>query len=566
MALILDTGSASVHGKHDVNEDACLVIYPTSGQHQDHGALLAVADGMSGLPEGREAARCAIKTLRDGYYSSPEGWGVERAIKESFTAANDAVRTQGERGRASTLSALVLHARRWDIGHVGDTRVYLYRDNDLKQLTHDHIVPHMTLGYQVTRGCGLDDQIHIGYLSGELAEDDIFIITSDGVHNVLTGAMLISCVISHSFAQQIAEAITQRALETGSKENISTVVVRVEKLASETKVDVAANIAALPVRERPRSGETIDGFRVDGLIHKGRMAYLYKAKDLESGQSVVLKFPITRYADDPKYIEYFQREEWIGKRINSPYLIDTLPLKPGRRTALYTVMGYNSSRNLAKYIRKKNGLSVSEALPLAKQLLTAIEHLHRKGVIHRDVKPDNILVERKTHRLRLIDLGVSLIERWPDMNETTLHPIGTPSFMAPELFDGRKADERADVFSAGVTLYEMLTLQHPYSYNIGSVEPNFSEYTPIEQYNPEVPQWLAHVIHKACAVDPDNRFANAVDFANALSDVPTLEDVVHPPRKPPLLQRLSMPRWKMFFVASLLVNLVIFLVLAIRIG
>ena len=564
--MILDTGSASVHGKHDINEDACLSIYPGSGRHEEHGALLAVADGMSGLPDGREAARCATKTLRDAYYSAPDGWGLEHALKESFQAANHAVRTQGEKGRASTMSALILRQRRWGIGHAGDTRVYLFRDNQLKQLTNDHIVPHMTLGYQVTRACGLDEQINIDVRTGELAEGDIFVITSDGVHKVLTGAILRSSLISQHFAQEIAQTITQRALEAGSTENISACVVRVDKLPSETKADVMTNIAALPIREKPRAGETIDNFRVEGLIHRGRMARLYKAKDLESGQSVILKFPIDHYADDPKYIEYFQREEWIGKRINSPYLIETLPLKTGRRTALYTVMSYNSGKTLAKRIHRKNGLTVDEAVSFTKQLLTAVEHLHRKGVIHRDVKPENILVERHTHRLRLLELGLSHIERWHDKNEITGFPVGTPSYMAPELFAGKKADERADVFSTGITLYEMLTQQHPYGYEAGSSTPDFRQYLPVETHHPDIPPWLARVIEKACAVDPVDRYPTAVDFANALSDPPTLEEAVLPPRRLPMLQRLPMQHWKMFFVVSLLVNVVIFLVLAIRSG
>jgi len=179
--LILDAGFSSLQGKRKSNEDSCLVITPSTGQYLEYGALLAVADGVGGLPGGLEASARAIESLRDSYYASPETWGLERTLKDCFDAANQAVLDEEPVGRATTLAALVLRQRRWAVAHVGDTRIWLYRDGDLQQLTRDHARVHAGIGPVITRACGLDELLNTDIASGQLSVGDLFIIASDGV-------------------------------------------------------------------------------------------------------------------------------------------------------------------------------------------------------------------------------------------------------------------------------------------------------------------------------------------------------------------------------------------------
>lgn len=553
MPLILDAGYCSLQGRRKANEDSCLVITPSTGQYLDYGALLAVADGVGGMAGGKEASECAIRTLRDDYYIAPETLALEHALKDCFDAVNRAVLAEPPAGRATTLSALVLRNRRWAVGHVGDTRVWLYRNLHLTQLTTDHSRLYEHIGSMITRACGLDVQLHADVQSGELQEGDVFLITSDGVHETLDAQTITTALSGENHgAQEIAEILVRQALHAGSTDNVSACVARVEKLPPETVSDIGLSITALPIRALPKTGDTADGFLIGERLHSGRLSTLYAAVDSETGQPVALKFPNPRHAGDAAFVDYFLREEWLGRRLDSPHLVKTLALPPGRRTALYSVMVLHSGETLAARIKRKNGLPVHETLSLAQQILTGLDHLHRKGVIHRDVKPENILIDTE-HRVRLLDLGVSRIERM-DANSASLTPVGTPSYTAPEVIAGREADERADVYSAAVTIYEMLTGKYPYGEIEPFTHPSYNHFIPPERYNPDVPHWLSEILRKACAPDPNQRYPHAADFAAALSSPPPTS---LPQRKVPLLERIRPEHWKALFIASLLMNLLL---------
>lgn len=555
MSLVLDAGYSSQQGRRKANEDRCLVITPSTGHYLDYGALIAVADGVGGMPGGAEAADCAITTLRDSYYATPETWSVERALKDCFAAVNSAVLAGAPAGRATTLSALVLRNRRWAVAHVGDTRVWLHRNQQLTQLTVDHSRIHADIGSVVTRACGLDVMLNADIASNELMQGDTFLITSDGVHEIL-GSEIIAKVLQRrtQSAQEIAESLTQQALEKGSADNVSACVMRVVQLPPETVADIGASVTALPIRPLPKTGDVVDGFLIGERLHHGRMSTLFAAQDTENQHAVALKFPNPRFADDAAFVDYFMREEWIGRRIESPYIVKIIPVPPGRRSALYSVMMLHKGETLAARIKRKNGLAVAETLSIAQQILTGLDHLHRKGVIHRDVKPENILID-EDRQMRLLDLGVSRIER-VDSHKSAA-PIGTPSYMAPEVIAGNDADERADVYSAAVTIYEMLTGKFPYGEIEPFMHPSFSRFVPPERYNPDVPSWLSETLRKACAPDPDQRYPHAADFAAALSSPPPAS---LPSRRVPLLKRIRPEHWKVLFVISLLINLLLLFV------
>ena len=525
---------------------------PGTGRYRELGALLAVADGVGGFPDGEGASASAVGALRESYYAAPETWTPEHALRESFEHANQAVLSGGMPGRATTLSALALLSHRWVVGHVGDTRVWQLRDGALTQLTEDHHLPHAQFGALITRACGLDRQLNPDIRSGALAAGDVYLLSSDGVHEVLEPAALVEELARDAHAQDIADAVVRRAYDTGSHDNVSACVVRVLDLPAETEADVRATLGDLPVGALPAEGDTLDDYRIEQRLHAGRMSSLFLARDAQTGAHVVLKFPNPQHAGDPAFVEFFLREEWLGRRLDSPYLVKTLAVRPGRRSRLYSVMAYHSGETLAQRIRRRHGLAVREALRYARTLLTALDHLHRRGVIHRDVKPENILID-ETDRLRLTDLGISRVERHHGPAGTPSGPVGTPSYMAPELFQGGEASERTDIYAAGVTLYEMLTRHFPNGEIEPFTRPRFRAPTPPERYNPDVPDWLSRVILKACAVDPGERYADVVEFAAALA--PPLLAGGAAARKPPLLERVPPGRWKLLFMLSLAVNI-----------
>lgn len=557
--LVLDAGSCSAAGRRARNEDACVVVTPTTEQHADYGALAAVADGVGGLPAGDAAARAAVNTLRDSFYAAPDTWALERALASAFEAAHQAVLRDGEPGRATTLSALALQRRRFAFAHAGDSRVWLYRDTKLTPLTRDHRVAHAHIGSQVTRALGLDEHVQIDTGHSELAVGDVFVLTTDGVHDALNGGALLAVLQARAGAQETAEALVNRALAAGAEDNASACVVRVLALPDARESDLVAAAGDLPIAPPPAVGEVRDGFLIEAHVRESRSALLLRALDTEGGDAVALKFPSPREADAPGFAQTFLREEWLGRRLSHPHLVQTLPLRPGRRTQLYSVMAYHEGETLDALVRRQRGVSVRLALKLALELLDALDYLHRKGVLHRDVKPENILIDAR-HDLRLIDLGSTRIER---LSEDADALVGTPSYLAPELFRGARASEASDVYAAGVTLYEMLTQRYPYGEIEPFSRPAFARLIPPERYNPDVPPWLSCVLVKALAAEPAARYARAADFAQALREGPAHATTLAL-TKPPLTERVSASGWRLLFTLSLLLNLVLALWLVLR--
>lgn len=509
MRLFLDIGHYEQAGKRGVPNGSCIVAITDTGTDASHGVLLACAEGVAGRPEGQQAARSATTALGDTYYSATEGISAQEMLQEGVDAANHAVRATGERGRAATVAGLVLMGRRWYTAHAGHIRVWRYRDLQIKQLTRDHLVPRAPRQAEVTRACGFDQTLDAEHNEGEMHEGDIYVLTSAGVHDALSGAALLGVLQTDSTAQQMAELLVQQAMNLQSPAYAGACVARVEKLPRETTVS-RGSLSLLP--QLPESGTTIDGFAIEKLILKSRRFRLYKALDQESKTEVILRFP------DPSYesnAQLFLREESISRRIDSPHILKPIQLRAGRRTVLYSAIEYRNTESIAKRIRRKQGLSLRETLKLADQLLATLETLHRQGVIHGDIRPHNLLHDRDKRQLYVFGLLASARQAAQDVDI----PSGSLSYRAPELFNGSPATEKTDMYSAGVTIYRMLTGEYPYGKIGEDVKWNQLIYTSIAQYQEKVPSRLDDILARACAIDPADRYPGIAQFAAALSAV-----------------------------------------------
>lgn len=563
MLLFLDTGYSAPRHSRDTDTGPCLVATPGRDNDTGRGVLLAVAEGLAERPDPDAAACAALNALREGYYTTPEGWRTERALGEAVAHANQLVRATGERDRAAVLSALLLRQRRWWIAHAGDTRVWLLRDHQLKLLTRDHVAPRMGRRPVPNRACGLHATLDAEHLTGELAEGDIFVLATSGVHTMLDAALLMSCLLRDTPAKQMAECISGRAAHAGGQGNLAVCVVRVEKLPAETVADMAENLAALPVITPPAPGNVIDGFHIEALVHKSRPHRVYRALDNESGAIVALRFPNPRHAGDARFADAFLREEWIGKRIECPYLVRTLPLRSGRRSALYSMMAYETGENLADRIKRKRRLSLREAIRHASQLLEALRALHAHGVVHGNVRAKNILVDKKNRRVLLHGLGNTQVELLADMTQSPDRPKRSATHIAPELYAGAPSSARSDIYAAGVVLYQMLTGHYPYGRLSDRDSAPQGPMIPPTRYNDQVPAWLERLLERACAIDPTQRIEAASDFLRALGEYseapPTAIFRAHAGSEsvPPARRRQS---WEWIAVGALLAGLLVYLV------
>jgi serine/threonine protein kinase len=224
----------------------------------------------------------------------------------------------------------------------------------------------------------------------------------------------------------------------------------------------------------------------------------------------VQKFPQANVAQRSPYQAAFVREAWVAARLHSPWIGETVELPPGRQTRLYSVMPFYEGETLEARVLRAPQVSFTEGMAIAQKLTRAVAALHRAGIIHRDIKPENVLLE-KNGGLRLIDLGVVRLPMLEDF--PTADIPGTPSYMAPELFDGKSGDEASDQFALGATLYRMFCGRYPYGEIEPFSRPRFTQSTPLSRHRPDLPAWLGHVISRTLQPDPVARFGDVLELS-----------------------------------------------------
>jgi serine/threonine protein kinase len=208
------------------------------------------------------------------------------------------------------------------------------------------------------------------------------------------------------------------------------------------------------------------------------------------------------------------REAWVSSRVQSRFLGETFDPDRQRQSRLYTVMTYHPGETLEDRLHRPPKVSLGEGIAIAEKLVRAVTSLHRAGIIHRDIKPSNIILETGPggSGLRLIDLGLARVLAIEEEDQPDARVPGTPSYMAPELFGTAKGDVESDIYAMGVTLYRMFTGgEFPYGEN-KSFSPPKSSLVPLARRRADLPAWLDAAIAKAVALDPDERFADAVEL------------------------------------------------------
>jgi len=260
----------------------------------------------------------------------------------------------------------------------------------------------------------------------------------------------------------------------------------------------------------PVDGETIDGFTLKALISDGRYTRLFGAEDEVEGGPVALKFPKPQLASIEAYRAAFVREAWVGARVHNPWVGRVIELPPGRQTCLYTVMPLYQGELLEARLSRSPAPGLEEGRNTAVKLARAVAALHRMGIIHRDIKPDNVILEGGGS-LKLIDLGVVRVPGLEDFPPEYIP--GTAAYMAPEMFEGEAGNEATDIYALGVTMFRAFTRQYPYGNLDATSPPRRSRPVDFSMLRPDLPAWLQAALSRAIAVDPASRFRDVSEFA-----------------------------------------------------
>ena len=544
--LFVEIGLQTDIGRRTANEDFAAALGASGNTMPGRGVAAALADGVGGAKGGRIAAELAVRGFLDAYASLDPMRGVKHNAIAAVEAMNAWVHTQGHvdsslEAMACTFTALILRGRLAHVVHVGDSRLYRLREGTLTRLTTDHVPTRGAIRNMLLRALGAEPDIRVDYAIEPSREHDRYLLCSDGVHGALSDRSIDEELRRRAGPQETAERLVSAAIDARIGDNATAMVVDVLGLPEADQFDLSATVDALPILPAPRVGAVLDSYRLGTMLADGQYSRVFRAIDDTDGRAVIAKFPKPSVGAEPVLRRAFLREAWIATRLNSPYVAEVIEDATQRRTSLYTIMPLYEGETLERRLLRKPPVSRIQGLAIADKLAKGVAALHRAGVIHRDIKPDNIML-MPDGGLKLLDLGVA---RLPNMEDFPGPDIpGTPSFMAPELFAGETGNQQTDLYALGVTIYRMFTGAYPYGEIEPFTKPRFTR-APIsmQTHRPDLPAWLDQVVERSVAAKPEDRHQDVIELIFALEHG-ALHGAPTPPRVRPLLERDPLRFWQ----------------------
>ncbi|MBM0141004.1 Serine/threonine protein kinase [Pseudomonas cannabina] len=545
MTLQLRFAEFSASGPRAENQDALRLVTPVAALAASKGYLFALADGVSQCADGALAAQSTLQALALDYYATPETWGVTQSLDRLLLAQN---RWLLANGLMTTLSALVLRGRRFTLAHVGDCRVYRWNAGTLTRISEDHVWEQADMQHVLKRALGLDQYVVMDYLNGELCAGERLLLVSDGVWATLGDASIRSILGEHDDLDAAVKTLVSAAHLAGSQDNASALLIQVDSLGEDDLGDALLQLQQWPLPPALKHGQMFEGWSVGSVVAQSRQSMLYRVNDAH-GQPWLLKtLPASRH-DEAGAGQGLLLEEWFLRRVAGRFFPELHPL--AERQHLYYVMREHSGRTLAELFTAAGPLPLAQWQDLETRLLRASGLLHRRNIIHRDIKPENLLLG-DDGELRLLDFGLAFCPGLSAVNPDDLP--GTPSYIAPEAFNGAEPAPQQDLYAVGVTLYYLLTGHYPYGEIEAFQHRRFATPIPASRYRPDLPQWLSQSLDKALQADPQHRYETAEQWLLELEQA-ELRPVVARPR--PLLEREPLKVWRSVALVSLLLNLLV---------
>jgi serine/threonine protein kinase len=274
-------------------------------------------------------------------------------------------------------------------------------------------------------------------------------------------------------------------------------------------------------------GRTIKGrYQIIKKIGEGGMGAVYLAEQISMARKVALKVLQGNYASDDEFIGRFRREARLAASLNHPYIVTVYDFDQGDDGTLFIAMEYIDGKSLTDVIRRDGPLDIGRAARLGIQIAEGLDAAHRAGVIHRDIKPDNIMVvgNEDLEKVKLMDFGIARLRDSGTTSRLTRAGVimGTPAYMAPEQAEGAEVNERTDIYALGIVLYEMLSGSVPFRASTpGAVLVKQIQETPLALRNlrREVPAAIERAVMQALEKDLNKRQRDMREVAQGLRRV-----------------------------------------------
>jgi serine/threonine-protein kinase len=527
------------------NEDSVAFWTPEDeAERRMRGAIAVMADGVGGHGNGEMASRMAVDLVLQKFKAADPAMPPKKLIREIFQEANLALYDIGSNdrkraGMATTLSVCIFRNKQLAIGHVGDTRVYLVRHEQIKRLTHDHshsgqqvkfrlMTEHQargsTMRSMLTRSLGFHPIVRYDFKQIPLMKHDRVVQATDGLYCFMSDGELCEGVDRLDF-NEICPYLVALAERRHTDDNLSVQLTQVDQLDEPSYQRPLSILQQTTphtqnVINELQPGQILDGrFKIENVVNRSGMATIFKTTDLKTGGVVALKVPHMQFESDVAFFSRFEREAEIGKKLNHPNILKFYDVPEQSRP--YIAMEYLEGKTLGELMNEVKPFPIEDAVQLTCRICDALAHMHGNRIVHRDLKPQNIML-CTDGTLRIMDFGIaksSESRRLTFVGFSTT--MGTPDYMAPEQVKGKRGDSRTDIYSLGAILYEMTTgcvpFDGPNPYIVMNSRVTGDPTAP-RRRNHSISPELEEVILHAMERNPHYRFDSALKMKEELED------------------------------------------------
>ncbi len=549
--LKLQHAGTSLVGARTQNQDAILLKIPDNPHDLTHKGIVAcIADGVSCSENSQRASHTAVVQFVNDYFATPNSWSIKHSAGKILTAINAWLYEEGSKqalshnGLVTTFSCVIIKSNTAHLFHVGDTRIHLFRDGQMQCLTKDHQRTNLAKQAYLTRALGMDSNLDVDYQKVNLHKGDRFVLTSDGVHDVIDIASIGGS--SHYTQQEICDLLCHDAFEQGSQDNLSALVFDVKDLPAHTLPEHQSTMLSRAIPPVLEEDNKLEQFRVLKVLYSGARSHVYLVEDELSGQKRVLKAPSEHYRDDLDYLKAFANEQWVGTQLKNKRVMRVYP-SPKDSRFVYQICEYIQGITLRQWMFDNPRASLQETRTLLDEMIKALRVFQRADMVHRDLKPENIMV-MPSGEVKIIDFGavkaMGLEEIASESQEAI--PLGALNYIAPEYIDSGRATLVSDLFSVAVMGFEMLTGELPYkattSQNLHAARHTQWVYRSLCEYRDDIPSWVDLVFRKATHHLAHRRYQVLGDFIADLY-VPNTE-LQKELQGSPLIKRNPVLFWK----------------------
>lgn len=568
--LRVSVGQYSDKGRKAENQDFYGVNVPNEPQLSTKGIVAAIADGISSSQVSHIASESSVRSLLEDYYCTSETWSVKKSAMRVLKANNSWLHSQThkseyrydkDKGYVCTLSALIIKSNTAFTFHLGDSRIYHFRDGSAQVLTEDHRTWVSSEKSYLSRAMGIFPQLELDHDSITVEKGDIFILATDGIYEFLEKELM------HAFVQEnsdnldaAAEKMAEYAFSQGSSDNLSAQIIRIEDLPSVDADERMKQLTELTFPPVLDVREEFDGFKILRVLYSSSRSHVYLAQSLsaETVAPVVIKAPSIELKDDPSHLERFLMEEWIAKRISSAHVLK--PCEPNhKRQFLYTTFEFIEGQTLTQWMIDNPKPDLQSVREIVGQIAKGLQAFHRLEMLHQDLRPENIMID-KSGVAKIIDFGSTKVAGLMEMTQSIEHQniLGTVQYTAPEYFLGEVGAPRSDLFSLAVVTYQMLTAKLPYGAKVAKARTksaqNKLQYQTVLHEDREIPAWIDDTLKKALHPNPYKRYQELSEF---IYDLSKPSKAFLSKTKPPLIERDPVVFWQA--VSMILVVVILYL-------